>query len=148
MQHTAVGDESGVLVRRHLAFGWCGLTLGGTLGLLLEGLHALKAPVYLDVGSATTRLMWRLAHAHLGLLSLMSLALAFTMTQVPAGWKATSRWLLLGSVCLPLGFLLGGVGAHGGDPGLGILLVLPGALAVVAACGHATLLVWRSQRPQ
>jgi hypothetical protein len=148
MQHSAPGDESGALVRRHLAFGWFGLTLGGTLGLFLEGLHALKAPVYLDAGSATTRLMWRLAHAHLGLLSLMSLALAFTMTQVPADWRPPSRWLSLGSVCLPLGFFLGGFGAQGGDPGFGIILVPLGAVGVVAASAHATVLVWRSKRPQ
>lgn len=143
MQDTAPGDESRVLLRRHLVFGWCGLTLGGTLGLFLEGLHAFKAPVYLDADSATTRLMWRLAHAHLGLLSLMSLALAFTMTQVPGDWKVASRWLLASSVCLPLGFLLGGVGAQAGDPGIGVLLVPLGAIGVVMACARATLLVWR-----
>lgn len=133
-------------VQRHLAFGWAGLSLGALGGLTLEALHAFKVPLYLNVDSTTTRLMWRLAHAHLGLLSLMSLALAFTMTQVPADWKVTSRWLLFGSVCLPLGFLLGGFGAHAGDPGLGVILVLPGAIGTAAACVRTTLLVWRFKR--
>jgi hypothetical protein len=127
-------DATDRLVHRHLAFGWIGLCLVVLLGLGLELLHAMKAPIYVDADSSTTRLMWRLAHAHLGVLSLVSLAFAFTMTRVPGAWKATSGWLSFGSACLPLGFLLGGIGAHEGDPGFGIVLVPPGAIALLAAC--------------
>jgi hypothetical protein len=129
-----VTDDPGAsdrLVQRHLAFGWIGLSLVVLLGLGLETLHAFKAPIYLDADSSTTRLMWRLAHAHLGVLSLVSLAFAFTITRIEGPWRTTSHWLLFGSVCLPLGFLLAGFGAHDGDPGFGIVLVPPGAIALM-----------------
>lgn len=136
-------QETAQLVRRHLTFGWLGLSLGAIGGLTLEALHAFKAPIYLNVDAATTRLMWRLAHAHLGVLSLMSFGFAFTMIQVPGNWRVTSRWLLFGSVCLPLGFFLAGFGAKGGDPGFGIVLVPGGAVGVVMACVHAAVRVVR-----
>jgi hypothetical protein len=36
---------------------------------------------------------------------------------------------------MPLGFLLGGGFAHGGDPGIGIVLAVVGAVALVFALG-------------
>jgi len=39
--------------------------------------------------------------------------------------------LFWGSWVLPLGFFLGGFGLHGGDPGLGVLLVPVGALLLL-----------------
>jgi len=143
-----VTDDPGAtdrLVHRHLAFGWIGLSVVVVVGIALETLHAFKAPIYLDADNATTRLLWRLAHAHLGLLSVISLGFAFTMTRVPGSWQVTSRWLLFGSVCLPLGFLLGGFGAHDGDPGFGIVLVPPGALALMVGCVRAAVRVLRSK---
>ena len=41
----------------HLKLGWVWLLLFATLGLVLEGLHGLKAGFYLDVGMETRRLM-------------------------------------------------------------------------------------------
>ena len=48
----------------HLKLGWVWLLLFATLGLVLEGLHGLKAGFYLNVGMETRRLMWTLAHTH------------------------------------------------------------------------------------
>lgn len=140
------GDESSALVRRHLAVGWIGLSVGVALGIALEALHAFKVPLYLDVGSSATRLMWRLAHAHLGLLSLTSLGFAFTLTRVPGDWRRTSRWLLWGSALLPTGFFVAGFGAHGGDPGWGIALVPLGAAALLIACVRAALQVLKGRK--
>src|SRR5688572_10283951 len=139
-------EERDQLVRRHLVLGWAGLSLVVAVGLCLELLHAAKAPLYLDLAHSTTRLMWRLAHAHLGVLSLASLAFAFTVTRAPGPWQSTSRWLTAGSLLLPLGFFLGGLGARAGDPGLGIVLVPPGALAVFIACLRTAARVWRSSK--
>ena len=62
--------------------------------------------------------------------------IAFTLGQVqlPARARAVaSVCLSSSSMLLPLGFLLGGIWIHGGDPGLGVLLVPPGGLLLVSA---------------
>jgi hypothetical protein len=46
------------LVRRNLRFGWWLLFGWAAVGLALEGLHGLKAGLYLDVGNETRRLLW------------------------------------------------------------------------------------------
>ena len=50
-----------------------------------------------------------------------------------AARATASRCLLAALVLIPLGFLLGGAYTHRGDPGLGILLVPPGALCLFVA---------------
>jgi len=132
------------LVRRHLAFGWTGLGLTVLLGLVLEGLHAYKVAAYLDADATTARLLWRLGHAHLGAVSLVSLGFAFTLTRVRGTFTATSRWLMLGSVGLPLGFLSSGFGSKSGDPGLGIALVPPAAACLLIACLRTAATVLRA----
>lgn len=113
---------------------------------MLELLHALKIGWYLDVDFETRRLMWRLAHAHGTLLSLVHLAFAASLTVVPPGagrrCRIASVCLTSATVLLPGGFFLGGVVTYGGDPGLGALLVPVGALllfvAVLATALHVT----------
>lgn len=124
-------------IRRHLLIGWRGLALFILLGLVLETLHGLKLNYYLDVRYETRRLMWTLAHAHGTLLSLVHiawgtvLAAAISKTATAPGrlvsWSLTAGWLLV-----PLGFFLGGLAIQGGDPGLGILLVPVGGIALLA----------------
>lgn len=69
-------------IRRHLAFGWWSLLLFLSLGIVLEALHGLKISWYLNVGMETRRLLWRLAHAHGTMLSLVHLAFASTLSQL------------------------------------------------------------------
>jgi len=123
--------------RLHLRVGWWALLLFVTLGITLETLSGFKVGLYLDVASSTRRLMWTLAHAHGTLLSILNIVFAASLRLTP-GWSAEGQ--LLASRCLrgalilmPLGFFLGGVRIHGGDPGLGILLVPPGALMLFVA---------------
>ena len=120
--------------RRHLVFGWWGLLLYLTLGLVLEALHGFKIGFYLDVEQSTRRLMWTLAHAHGTLLALVNLAFALTVERVP--WspgvlRLASRCLFAATLLMPLGFLLGGIDIRGGDPGLGIGLVALGGLILL-----------------
>ena len=42
-----------------------------------------------------------------------------------------SRCLQAASVLIPGGFFAGGIFIHGGDPGLGVILVAPGGVALV-----------------
>jgi hypothetical protein len=123
------------LVHTHLRFGWGMLLVFVCLGAALEAMHGFKVPWYLDVGQETRRLMWRLAHAHGTLLSVLNLGFAFTLSQIP-GWtkaSAASKSLRAASVLLPGGFFAGGVVIYDGDPGLGIALVPLGAAALLFA---------------
>ena len=123
--------------RRHFRIGWWSLLLFLTLGIVLEILHGFKVGFYLDVTNSTRRLMWTLAHTHGTLLSILNIVFALSVHQI-SSWKETTRTLasrcLLGAlVFMPIGFFLGGVRIYGGDPGLGIALVLPGAFFLFLA---------------
>lgn len=131
------------LVRRHLVAGWLGLAIFLFLGIVLEAMHALKMEYYLDLRNSARRMMWTLGHAHGTLFSVVSIALAWTISQVYPGRliRGASWGMLGGLVLLPLGFFLGGLDAKGGDPGLGILLVPVGAASMLigAVCAAAAV---------
>lgn len=137
MTDKSATDRGLPLVRHHLRIGWWSLLIFVVLGIGLEVMHGLKIGLYLDVSSGTRRLMWTLAHAHGTLLSLMHIGFAFTLRTLPnpeARWRRlSSRMLTAATILLPGGFFLGGVVIYDGDPGLGILLVPIGALALVAS---------------
>jgi hypothetical protein len=125
--------------RRHLRVGWVTLLFFATLGTLLELLHALKLPWYLGVASETRRLMWTLAHAHGAALGLVNLALAAVCPLLPRRLPpAASASLIAGTILVPGGFLAGGLFVHGGDPGLGAILIPPGALLILFALALIT----------
>jgi hypothetical protein len=126
-------------VRWHLAFGWWGLLVFLGLGLVLETLLGWKSGLYLDAPNRWRRELWRLAHAHGTFLSLVQILFACTLDRFGV-WtdrrlKLASFLLLDGLILLPLGFFLGGIGFTETDPGVGILLVPIGALALLAAVG-------------
>ena len=126
-------DEDRSNAKRHLSFGWWSLLVFLTLGVVLEGLHGFKVGLYLDVSKETRRLMWTLAHAHGTLISLINIAFGLMLRlsgDADIGLAAASRFLLAANVLLPAGFFLGGLFIHAGDPGLGILLVPLGAVAL------------------
>jgi hypothetical protein len=140
---------STVISRRHARVGWWSLLAFVGLGIVLESLHGLKLGFYLDVSNEARRLLWTLAHAHGTLLSLINLVFALTLPTIPA-WPErslhlASRCLLAGLVLMPVGFFLGGCFIHDGDPGLGVLLVPPGALLVFAAIFLTARAVSRSE---
>jgi hypothetical protein len=125
------------LERKHLRFGWWGLLVFLSLGALLEAFHGFKIGYYLDVGNEARRLAFRLAHAHGTLLSLVHILLGVTLASrfAPplAAARRASPLLVAATLLLPGGFFLGGLFLKGGDPGLGVLLVPVGALALFAA---------------
>lgn len=128
------------LVRRHLLLGWGALFFFIILGTCLEYFHAFKVPLYVDLDHQTRRLLWRLAHAHGALLSLVHLGAAVTFDWL--GKRASSQaaplvsFYLTGAlVALPLGFFLGGLTAVDGDPGAFIVLVPVGALFLLCGVG-------------
>lgn len=131
------------LAARHRTAGWWGLALFVAVGIALEALHGFKIGWYLDLSNETRRHLLTLGHAHGTLVALVSLAFA-TLPGASAaapsrGLRAASPLLLAAQVALPAGFLLGGLGATGGDPGLGIVAVPVGAACLLAACVLAAL---------
>ncbi|XXF74953.1 hypothetical protein P2318_17930 [Myxococcaceae bacterium GXIMD 01537] len=133
------------LARVHARFGWTLLLAALAFGAVLETLEGFRwAPL---VSDAWKQRLWSLAHFHgaaLGLVNLVYVPWADTLAE-PRRGKAS--WMLrLGSLGLPLGFLLGGIGHPEGDPSLGILLSPLGALLVLYTVTLQTLAVWRSPR--
>lgn len=133
------------LSARHYALGWRMLLVFLTMGLVLEMLNGFKVDWYVSTAVVTRREMWTLAHAHGTLLGLVNLGFAAWVPWRLAHGGPPHPWcspaLILATVLLPGGFLLGGLGVFGGDPGLGILLTPVGALALLVAvylcCGSA-----------
>jgi predicted GNAT family N-acyltransferase len=122
---------------RHVRFGYFALLVFLTLGLGLEALHGFKVGLYLDVANEPRRLAFRLAHAHGALLGLLNVVFGLTLVSRFAPPAATarkaSRLLSVATLALPGGFFLGGFFVHGGDPGLGVLLVPLGAVTLLGA---------------
>ncbi|HIN94039.1 MAG TPA: hypothetical protein EYN03_00205 [Planctomycetes bacterium] len=134
-------------VQRHIRFGWWSLLTFVALGILLESLLAYKVTWYLGEDYENVRrLMWRLAHAHGTLLSLVHLLFAMTVHLVPAtisqrGARFASPCFMAASFLLPGGFFLGGIFTfeQHADPGIGIFLVPVGALMMVVAVSLTAL---------
>jgi hypothetical protein len=131
---------------RHLRFGWWGLFVFASLGLILESMQGLRVGWYLDVSNETRRFMFRLAHAHGTLLALVNIAFALCLDSPrlarhigPA--RIPSACLLAALILIPAGFFTGGLVFYDGDPGLGIMLVPVGALSLIVG----TLLIARGR---
>ncbi len=124
---------------RHLRFGWWSLFTFLALGVVLETLHGFKIGWYLDVDVEMRRLMLTLAHAHGTLFAVVNIAAGLTLRTVKGFelTRAASSSLIWGAVLLPVGFLLGGVAIHDGDPGWGVWLVPVGALLMLYGAGSA-----------
>ena len=140
-EHTARSLSSlDALARKHLRIGWWTLLGFLTLGAALEAFHGFKLGYYLDAGNEARRLALRLGHAHGTLLALVHVAFALTLASrfAPAERSAAraSPLLVTATFLLPGGFLLGGLFARGGDPGIGVFLVPFGALALFVAVFH------------
>lgn len=129
-------DAEPRMILRHLRLGWGLLAFFLALGLALELLHGFKLQWYLGVANETRRLLWTLAHAHGALLGLLNVAYALSLRSFAvrgSRLELISGLLVAGSICLPSGFLLGGIVVHGGDPNVFIALSPIGAVMLVAA---------------
>jgi hypothetical protein len=120
---------------RHHRFGWWTLFGFATLGLVLESLAGLRVAWYVDAHNETRHTMLRLAHAHGTLLAIVNVVFSLVARARPslAARPVASTGLIAATLSIPLGFTLGGLWFYEGDPGLGILLVPLGALALLVA---------------
>lgn len=136
------------LIRRHLLVGWGGLFLFIVLGSALDLLLAYKVSVYVRADREMFRLMWRLAHGHGTLLSLVHLGFCVTLRalsdrNLSQSAKLISGCLSAATLLIPLGFFLGGVGTTDGDPGELVFLVPAGSVLLLAAIGWLFSLLCR-----
>jgi len=114
-------------IRALLLQGWASLAVWMTFGLLLEGLLGYKIPDYLQ--DVQRRELFRLAHTHGTVLSIeLILAAISCRTFEIALPRAANLALRIGTVLMPLGFLLAGIRHTESDPGPAIWLVPPAAL--------------------
>ncbi len=101
-----------------------------TFGLLLEGLLGYKIPAYLN--DNLRRELFRLAHTHGALLSIVLIVITVCAN---AGFIRPNTYaenaLRIGSVMMPLGFLLGGIWHFESDPGYLILLAPLGGVIMI-----------------
>jgi hypothetical protein len=126
----------------NLRAGLWALFVFSALGLVLEALHGFKLGFYLDVDNDTRRLLWRLAHAHGALLGVVNVGYALAAR----AWqrledRLAGRALLSALWLMPLGFLLGGAFARGGDPGLSVGLAAAGGVALLFGLGK---IAWKA----
>ncbi len=126
--------DAGARCRRHLRIGYVGLAVFLSLGAGLEALHGFKVGFYLDADNETRRLMWRLAHAHGTLLSLVHVLYALTLKATPGAARPLASGALTAALILIAGgFFVGGVAVAGGDPNPDILLVPAGFVALLVS---------------
>lgn len=110
--------------------GWAGVAIWMSFGLLLEGLLGFRAPAYLQ--DSVRRELFQLAHTHGTVLSLVLLFAAFTLkNNLVAANNLAILALRIGSILMPLGFLLGGMFHPKDDAGIGIFLAPIGGLMII-----------------
>lgn len=114
-------------IRGLLLQGWVSLAVWMTFGLLLEGLLGYKIPDYLQ--DLQRRELFRLAHTHGTVLSIVLILAAISCKTFEIALHRTANLALrIGTILMPLGFLLAGIRHTESDPGLTIWLVPPAAL--------------------
>ena len=112
--------------------GWWGLAVWLSLGLLLEGLIGFRTSAYLL--DPIRRDLFRLAHAHGTIFSILLLVTALFLERgLSSPPAAAIRTLQIGTVMMPLGFLLGGIRHTETDPNLLVLLSPLGGLLIIFA---------------
>ncbi len=129
-----------------LRLGWAMIAIFLLGGLVLESLHFVKAPFYVD--ARLRRELWTLAHAHGTLLGAINVLFALTAARHLADETRRARaaaLLRFGAPLVPAGFFLGGIGAAEGDPSVFVVLVPIGALLCAAAVGIVALDLLRAR---
>jgi hypothetical protein len=123
--------DVGHAVRANLAKpAWIGLLFWMSAGLLFEGLIGFRAPAYLQ--HPVRRELFRLAHAHGTLLSILLLVVnLYLIKELISPPKIAVRALQAGVILMPFGFLLGGAWHYESDPGALIFLAPIGGLLII-----------------
>jgi len=110
--------------------GWIGIAVWMSFGLLIEGLIGFRSPAYLQ--DSVRRELFRLAHTHGTVLSILLLVCVLYLAKNYVDPPAAAVWSLrIGTVLMPVGFLLGGIWHYESDPGILIFLAPLGGLMII-----------------
>lgn len=119
-----------LMIARLARQGWIGIAVWMSFGLLLEGLIGFRIPEYLN--DPVRRELFRLAHAHGTLLSLLLLAACLSARSgIVQPARPGLLALMAGAVVMPTGFLLGGIVTYESDPNLLVFLAPVGGVLVI-----------------
>lgn len=123
---------------------WLGLAFWLSFGLLLEGLIGYRSPAYLQ--DEMRRDLFRLAHAHGAIFSLLLAISWLYLRSSSVTIPNVALWSLrLGTILMPIGFLLGGMWHTETDPNLLIVLAPIGGVMVIF--GVVSVALTSLQRP-
>ena len=110
--------------------GWFGLAVFMAFGLLFEGLIGYRSPAYLN--DPIRRELFRLAHAHGTILSLLLLIADLFLTSRQIAIPRAAMWSLrAGAIVMPVGFLFGGLSTTETDPHFSIILSPIGGVMLI-----------------
>ncbi|MEP7075006.1 MAG: hypothetical protein ABI878_04280 [Acidobacteriota bacterium] len=110
--------------------GWIGVAFWMSFGLLIEGLIGFRSPSYLS--DPVRRELFRLAHTHGTVLSILLLIVFVYLAKNFIARPVAAIWSLrIGTVLMPVGFLLGGIWHYESDPGVMIFIAPVGGLMVI-----------------
>jgi hypothetical protein len=117
-------------VRSLLLQSFIGIAAWMSFGLLLEGFIGFRVSAYMSV--SIRREMFQLAHTHGALLSLLLLLSALTISKdlvYPNKFSLLS--LRIGTILMPLGFLLGGIWTNKEEPNTLVFFAPIGGMLVI-----------------
>jgi hypothetical protein len=122
--------QSKINVQSLLMQSFIGIAAWMSFGLLLEGFLGFRVSGYMS--DLARREMFRLAHTHGTLLSILLLISALTISSnlvYPNKFAILS--LRIGTILMPLGFLLGGIWTNKEEPNLLVFLAPIGGILVI-----------------
>jgi hypothetical protein len=132
---------------RMMVQGWVSIAVWMSVGLLLEGLLGYKIPAYLS--DPQRRELFRLAHTHGTFLGLVLVVAALCVQRYGGNLPRIAQVALrVGSILMPVGFLLAGIWHPEGDPGPAIWIVPPAALMIIFGTIATALTYFKKTAPK
>ncbi len=130
MNNNQEETQSKINVRSLLRQSFIGIAAWMSFGLLLEGFIGFRVSAYMSV--PIRREMFQLAHTHGTLLSILLLISALTISKdLVYPNKLAILLLRIGTVLMPLGFLLGGIQPNKDEPNALVFLAPIGGILVI-----------------
>jgi vacuolar-type H+-ATPase subunit I/STV1 len=123
-------NEQEINIRSLLLQSFIGIAAWMSFGLLLEGFIGFRVSGYMSV--PIRREMFQLAHTHGTLLSLLLLVSTLTISkELVYPNKFATLSLRIGTILMPLGFLLGGIQPNKDEPNALVFLAPIGGILVI-----------------